>query len=483
MPAVADLVPITAALFWAACCIAGALLIRAIGHLLPNISILGIGLDFERWFDHAAGGLENWLVDQSKGAWQFATDLWHVTAHVLSTAFGDVVSAIQHTGDNIAYIATQVVPNAIRAAEGSAAKHAQTLVNNLERDMAGAYNAATGGFDHAARAAWEHAAHDFTNVENNLLALVSHGVDSAIGYTDGAISSLKSTLEGELHDAVKTVEGDIGSLHKLLAAQISDLANTVAADYASAKQVAQADANEALTTAKGLIDDARTYAKDVAAADAGAVQDALNRAVATIDGTVSSLTTTVGQDFTAAETQARNEVATAVSTVTGQLNSAVNTLNGAISTAAAAAQAGITGAVNQAQADANQALDSATGTIESVLGGIAQDITAGAQIYNGDLSGTASAVALAITGAIAGVTARVAKLEQCSVGVCSDSPNNFSSLLKDAFGLAATGDAFAYLAGAVTDPSRAAAEAAGLIKPVADTSVKLLDTLLGLPAL
>lgn len=483
MPVIVDLAPIAAALFWAGCCIAGYLLIRAIGHLLPNVSILGVGLNFANWFESAAGGVENWLVDRSKDAWRFAADMWHVMAHVFSTAFGDVVNAISHTGDNIVHLATQTIPRAIDTALNGAAAYTDQELGKVENKVVNAYNAATHGFDHAARSEFEALAHGAANVENNLLGIASHAVDTAISYTDGAIGQAEGILRSELHDAIVGVKGDIRDLHNLLAGQISDLVNTVASDYQSAKQIAQSDANAALSTAQGLISTVEHEVSDIANAAPGTITRLLQDAIGATDSTVASLTTTVGQDFTAAETQARNEVAAAVSTVTDSLNSAVGTLTDAITAAKTAAAAGVQSAIDQAQSDANTAIGTVTGTLENVLGGIAQDVQAGDQIYHGDLAGTATAVAAAITGAVAGVASRVATLERCAVGVCESSPNNFSKLLNDALGLAEAGGAFAYLAAAVTDPQGTATTTGGLLKPVADSGVSLLETLLGLPAI
>lgn len=461
MPAVAGLAEMVAALFALLIAVAAYLLLRAIGSGLPNFSILGVGINIGHWFEGLANHVAQWIVDIARFQWTVLRDMFNAVAWLIDHSFNATVNAISHAFDYVDHVVGDVIPDAITTAKNFAHHQALHYYGLAETDI----KAAAGRIDTL-----------FTRTVPDAISAAEH-------YTDSAIDTLHRTLTGDIATAKAAVEGDLHDVKVALAGSIADLAKTVASDYTNAKAIAQSDATAALNTAKDLISDARTYARDIAHADAKAVQDTLQKAIDATNTTVTTLTSTVTTDFNTAEAYAQQQVAAGLADVVDTLNHTAVQVGGAIGAAAAGVAGQITGAVTQAQTDATTALDTAEAAVGKALGDIYTDVTGQALAANGDLASIAGSLGLALAGSIAGVVARVAKLEKCSVGVCDDSPNNFSSLLKDALGVTEAAGAFAYLEQAVTDPAGTATTTSRLIRPVVDDSVKLLDTLLGLPAL
>jgi hypothetical protein len=195
---------------------------------------------------------------------------------------------------------------------------------------------------------------------------------------------------------------------------------------------------------------------------------------------VSNLTTTVGQDLTAAEQYAQGQVAAGVADVTAKLNDTATALSGAIASASAAAAAGISGAINDAQADATGALNDATTALGDALAGVTSDITGTAQAFTGDLSGIEGLLAGAITGSIAGVLTRVEAIEECYVGNCDNSQFPFKSLLQDALGIVDLGAMGAFIASAINDPADVAAGFASEARGLYGDATGFMNTILSL---
>lgn len=433
-------------------------IIRGIAAGLPNLSILGVGLNLAKIFRDAGDTIINWVVDNTTGLWLNLEGWIRGHAYLIESLGGAVVQAVNHLGDQVAHIVTQSVPNAIHAAEAAAGKTAHDLYNTAERDI--------GKVD--------------SRVDTLVTRTIPHAISTAENYTDNAVGVALSLVRGEIADAKSAVESDLRQAKTDLSRSISSLADTVAHDYTSALQAAQQDAASALQVATDLINKAKAEAENVAQADANRVQQLLQQAIDTTDRTVSKLTGTVAQDLTAAEQYAQQQVAQGVSQVTGQLTATAQQLTQAINTGAAAAQAGIASDLQAAQQDANTALGQAEQTVAGALGGIYTDITGRALAYNGDLTQVAGAVGLAITGAIAGVVARVGKLEKCSVGVCDDSPNNFSNLLKDALGVASVAGVGGFLAELIDNPAQAEQKYATAIAGTITGGQHAFDLLLSL---
>jgi F0F1-type ATP synthase membrane subunit b/b' len=433
-------------------------LIHALGRLLPNFSILGVGVKLGQWFDDLAHPLVDLLVQWTNSEWNTVGWCWHIIASIFSTIFGEAVSAIDHIGGQIAHLFTATIPQAVAHAIGDAHAYGDRIV-------------------HAMSVAVEHDLHKAIGVLNRSVADALQAVEHT------AARDLHVTEQALSHDitaAKHLVEGEVHDLKVSLGRQIASLERTVAADYHDALRAARSDAAGALSTARGLISQAKTEAENVAQADATRVQDLLQQAIDTTNGTVTRLTGTVATDLTAAERYAQGQVAQGVAGVTAQLQQTASQLGASIAAASAAATAGVTGAIKTAQQDANTALGSAEQALGEALAGVYGDLVGKAQAFNGDLSGIEGLLAGAITASIAGVAARVATLEECSVGVCPTSRNPFSSLLKDALGLTELAGVGAFLTQVINDPAAAIQQDAGIISGAVSGGEHLLDQLLAL---
>ena len=459
---------------------AGGSLSRAFASVLPKIHFAFFTINLPKWFLSIELPIVDWAINHLS---KYFDDLnaWFVQ-HIMTVEhfFGATVSSVVHLGDQVAHIVTTVVPNAIRAAEASAGEAASDLFHTAETGIRALGRRVDGIVTHT----------------------IPDAISTAEHYTDTQIGDLHRLLTGAIADARTAVEGDLRAAKTDLTRSIASLTDTVARDFTAAKDAAQADATAALTTARGLVDDARTYAADIAHADATAVETALQKAIDTTNATVTRLTGTVGRDLTAAEQYANQQVATGVGTVTRELTAAKTALSAAIETASstaatdlAAAKATLGTAITSvsstahtefqnalttARHDASTALSSADAAIGGALDNIYQDVTGKALAWNGDLTQVSGMVGTAITAAIAGVAARVATLEECSVGVCEHSPNNFGSLLKTALGLTELAGAGAFLTEIIEQPATAEQQAAGIFTGAISTGTKLFNDLLAL---
>ena len=458
MPAIAGLAELMAGAVALLFGVAAFILLQAIGRALPHISVGPISFHPGDWFVSLGDDVANWVVRLARWQWAFMRDLFTVTAYLFDHAFNATADAITHAFDYADHIVTSTIPNAIGDLRRDVQGYIATAI------LTAAHAIATGADD----------------IGRAVAHVVAGGVTEAEHYADHVASQLHDAVRHEIADAVSSVEGDIHDLKVQLTRSISSLSDTVAADYHSALDTAQADATVALNTARGLIADAKAEAESVAAADAARVQGLLQAAINATNATVDRLTGTVAADLTQAEQYAQAQVAAGVQSVTDELNSTAKALSASIAAAAAAAQAGIAGAIQTAQADANTALGKAEGVIEGALGGIYTDLTGKAIALNGDLSAIEGLLAGAITGAIAGVAARVAHLEECSVGVCKDSPNNFGNLLHDALGLASVAGVGVFLAELIEHPKAAEQKYADVVGGLFDTGQSALDALLSL---
>jgi hypothetical protein len=458
MAALADLGAMAVAALAALLSIGSYLLIRAIANGLPDVHIGFIHLNFRGWFESAVRPVERWLVAASNTMWNDVGWLWHVMASVFSTIFGEVVAAISHVGDQIAHIVTQVVPDAVALAGVNTQRFVEAQFGVV------AHQIVIGA----------------GQIGNAVSHVVGDAVSTANRYADYQLTVARRYADGLEHDAERFATGAVNDLSVTIGKQIAHLSHTVAADYTSALDAARSDAAGALATARGLISQAKTEAENVAQADATRVQDLLQKAIDATNGTVSRLTGTVAADLTAAERYAQGQVAQGVADVTAQLQQTASQLGASIAAASAAATAGVAGAIQTAQQDANTALGSAEQALGGALAGVYGDLVGKAQAFNGDLSGIEGLLAGAITASIAGVAARVATLEECSVGVCATSRNPFSSLLKDALGLTELAGVGAFLTQVINDPAAAIRQDASIISGAVSGGEHLLDQLLAL---
>jgi hypothetical protein len=415
MPVVlVELGPFILALLAAVCAIAADFLIKAIGNAIGKVGIGPVTWNIGAFFVGKADAIVSWALDNGK---QYFQDLanW-VTGHeyLFRTFAGAVVAAVNHLGDQIAHIVNTSIPNAISAAEAAAGKHAQELVNGVEKDLTADYN------------------------------------------------KLTSALAGD----VKTIDGVISK-------DVTDLTNLVSKSVSAGVSTAEKYADNEIGDLRNYVDDQIGKAEGIAAA-------ALASAVKTIGSQIANAASTAHSELVNAESTLEADISAAAKTAAANLSTAEQAIGGEISTVASQAAQEVAGAEAQAQAEVTSLGSSLASTISADVGTLTGDITGTAQALEGDLSSLQTVLEAAISGAIAGVLTRVAKLEECSVGVCDDSPNNFSSLLQDALGIADFAAFAVFVAGAINSPGQAADEFETAAKGLYSDADSLLDSLLSL---
>lgn len=477
---VADFGAVAAALLCTLLAIALVYLLKGLAAAIGKIGIGPFTLNLGGVVSGALDDAADWIVSNTKSLWVHVATLLYATAYIFDHLFNAAVNAIAQVFDYADHIVTSTIPNETNAIH-------TWVLNTVQQD--------------------------FTNIAADI-------------YNDaGQIGTAVNKVANDVKtDAENYTDSSVATLKKALTTSISNLTTTVSDDYTSAKNYAESQAASALATAKTLIGEAKTAAEDVAKADANAVQTTLQKAIDATNTTVNDLTQTVSNDYTAAKNFATTQVASGLADVTDILNGTANAVGGAIAAAAAGVAGGISGAVTDAQNDANTALDSADEALGDALAAVTSDVTGQAIAFGGDITSvegqlagaingvaaTAAAelgqaitdvandiagvertftgdidtatggLAAAILAAIGAVATRVTKLEECSVGVCDDSPNNFTSLLNDALGLASVVGVGAFLAQIINSPAQAEADYAGLIQGAYSTGQDLFQELLSL---
>lgn len=436
MPVLVALGPWVISLVAALLAIAADLIIRAIGNAIGKVGIGPVTWDVGNFFASKAEAVVNWAVSNLDQYFDDAANWFIGHILVLQQLGGAAVSAITHLGDQVAHIVTGVVPNAISAAESSAGAHAQSLVNGVENDLKADFNSLTDTLKGDVKTINSTISGDVTNLKNLLTKSVAAGVSTAEGYTDTIHNTINGYIDKSVSDAEGIAAGATAALAKTIGSQLSNLTDTVAKNLTDAETYARAQANSIYQEVEG---DLTSTAKTLQTGITAAQQEAI------------SAITVAGQDLTTAEQVAATDAGNAVSS--------------AESFAATAAGAAAT--------TAEQALSGA-------LGGIYTDLTGQALAVNGDLSTVEGLIAGAILTSVGAVAARVAKLEECSVGVCDDSPNNFGSLLNAALGLAEFAGAGLFLAKLISDPAGSEAAYSDVIYGLLNRGQQTFDALLTL---
>lgn len=415
---------------------AAVVLVKALAACIPNVDVGPVHIHPGTWFSGIANDVERWITNQVSAAWGDLGDLFHLTAKVISDTVGAVVSAVTLHAEQIAHIVTTVVPNAINAVEAEAGKELNAARKAIEGDITTAKTDLTNLIKGDVNSVVKTITAEGYGIAGDIKDAVTSGVTKAEGYADG----LKVTIEGDITQARKDAEGyadsAVGTLAKTIGTQLGNLTKTVADNLTTAEQYAVAKANGAISTAEDFTTTiGKTLTTDINAVASDASK-ALTTAVSGVEG-----------DITAAKTAVEGQVTSLAGTVTTD----ITTVTGDITT-----------------------------DIGKALGGVYDDILNGAGAYTGDLSGIVGLIAGAITVPLAAVAARVAKLEECSVGVCEGSPNNFSSLLKDALGFVEFAGVGGFLAEVINNPATAEQKYADVIGGAFNGGQKALQDLLSL---
>lgn len=439
MPAalpIVDLGAFAIALFATLLAIGVYLLIRALAQALTlHLPIVG-SVDLGGAFTSALNSVDNWIVNTTKGMWADLGALFRGTAWMIGTLFDDVVSAVGHLGDQIAHIVTTEIPDAVRSGVKDAEDFATRAVATVEADVRTAERDIAATLKAADRAIYEAAATADATIGKDIRAAVAHAVDEAEGFTTREVKDARDYTDVQFKAAEAAAAAAVGDLSRTLGGQLSSLTSTVQQNLASAEDYARSQAQQAIQTAE---------------------QFAQGQATAAVSTAEAALT----PEITAAQTAA---------------NAAAAAAAGAATTASQAA----TTAAGAVAAEGAVAAGAAAGAITSVLGDVYTDITGQSIAAGGDLTSVEGLLAGAILTAVGAVAVRVAKLEACSVGICPDSPNNFSSLLNDVLGLAEFAGIGAFLAQIISDPYGAEQTYASAVQDVYSVGQSAFQTVLSL---
>lgn len=436
MPALVGLAPLLVAMLAAVLAIAADLMLQAIGKAIGKVGIGPFTWDVGSFFVGKAEDVLNWAIHNLDS---FFDDIanWFV-GHILviDQFFGAVVSAVSHLGDQIAHIVNTSVPNAIHAAEAAAGKHAQDLVNGVENDLKADVSSIEGLLKGDVKALNDTISGDVTDLTNLISKSVTAGVAKAEGYTDDAIDTLGHTVSKDFQDAESYAAGLVSALASKLGQQLSNLTDTVANNLVAAENYAKAQATQVYNEVEG---------------DLSSTAKTLQQGISTAESAAASAASAAAADLVTAENFATTQASSALST-----------------------------AETYAGQAAGAAANTAEQALEGALGGIYTDLTGKALAVNGDLSTAEGLIAGAILSSVGAVAARVSKLEECSVGVCDDSPNNFSNLLNDALGLASLAGVGVFLAELINDPAGAEAKYSDVIGGMFGAGQSLFDSILSL---
>ena len=438
MPAdpLADLAGAALALLCLLCAIAIDLIIRVISAALGKFGVGPFSINLGSIVYNFAAGAVDRMVDDTKGYFVWISDWVQAHAYLIRNLFFQTGAAISQVWRQIDHLIDVTIPDTVSRAGAAARSYGDSLKNEVETDMKAAEAVAAAALTRVDRDLLNTIHTDVSDVKSTLTKAIHNGVNTAETFATDADNVVTGAYETADKAVAETAADATNALKTLLGGQISTLTQTVADNLVAAEKYAAAQASGAVSTAENFA----TSAANTAATTAEGVAAS---ALAGVASTVTSLTSTVSSDFSTAESDIKTTATTLGTDITNTAGAAADALTGA-------------------------------------FGGLYTDLTGQSMAANGDLSSIESLIAGAILGAVSSVAARVAKLEECSVGVCDDSPNNFSNLLNDAMGVAEFAGVFAFLSSAISSPASAEQSFAGLIGGLYADGDSLFDSLLSL---
>jgi hypothetical protein len=299
----------------------------------------------------------------------------------------------------------------------------------------------------------------------------------AKSWASAELSRVYKGIESDISGAAATAASALSAADRSIYTTISGDVSTLKGDIVSAVSSGVNEAEDFTTKAIAAL---KTYVDGQVASTARTAADATTSLSKSLGSAISGVATDAAQDLSAAEKTLTTEIDTVGATAASDLADTAKSLSSSITSVADADAK----AVSQAEQDASNEVtglsNAVTGEIASTASGLSNTITSSAQAVEGDLTNLKVVLSAAIASAVGAVAIRVAKLEECSVGVCDDSPNNFSNLLQDALGVAEFAGVFAFLSEIVKDPSGAESDYSGLIQGLYGTGHDLFDSLLSL---
>jgi len=218
--------------------IAGVLLAKMIGALLPSVNIGPVHVNPGSWFTSIANSIEQWAVHAFDsviapvGHW--LNGLAYDAYHTLS----DVVNVATHLGDQIAHIVNTSIPDAIAAQFANIMGIVDRDIGTVNTKIDGAVSKVEGDITSAID-------HQFANI----MGIVDSDIGAVHVYVDSAVAGAERAASTALSTVEKTLTGDISS-----AIQTAEAAEA-AAEAALSKNLGAAigAADAAITGLGGVI--------------------------------------------------------------------------------------------------------------------------------------------------------------------------------------------------------------------------------------
>ena len=196
----ASVAGIGVAVLLAELCFGASYLLKAIGSLLPRITvpIVGFVIDLPGWFFGIAGGVESWLVNASAHLWGDVESWMRAIAYIAVGLFDDVKNAIIAEANNLAHLYNEVIPGAASHAQAVAHGYASQETQAITREIAAARAAVGLTISRTEAAQWLKDEQLAKTVKTALLAIIATSLRHGEHYTDQQIDALRRHLQGEI---------------------------------------------------------------------------------------------------------------------------------------------------------------------------------------------------------------------------------------------------------------------------------------------
>ena len=319
--------------------------------------------------------------------------------------------------------------------------------------------------------------HAFDYADHIVTVTIPNAVSSALGDAKGYAHSLYKDVEGDLSAAVgsldSTLAGDVKALNSTISRDVTSLGNTITKTAAATLSAAEDYVDSQIKSLRSelLQDITNTY---------NAVESDLATAKQQIGAAITGVANTAANNLANAESTLEGDIASASQAAANALKSTTATLTGEITNVATTAASEVATAEQEAQQEVGQLATSTASAISSTATTLSGDIATEAQTFAGDLTNLQSVLEAAIASAVGALAVRVTAIEECYVGVCDDSANNFSNLLNQALGLLTFTELAAFIASAVSNPASASAAFSGEVAGLFAGGQSLFDSLLNL---
>jgi hypothetical protein len=312
-------------------------IIKAIASVLPNLSILGVGLNLANIFRSAADSAVSWMVDNTKQFWNDVANWVNGHAYLFTNAVTAIVGAVQHLGDQIAHLYTTVIPDAISTAEKSAKKYADDLISGVEKDIKTAGDAAGAALSAADRAIYSDIASTESTIKTDLLKAISSSVDAAEKIAKDGLADLRTYVDASVKTAEAAATKAVNDLSRQVGTAIAGVASTAASDLAAAENTISGEISTvAQTAAADLSSTASTLTSEITSTGQSAAQ-ALAGAESSLESDISTTAGTLSGDIATSAGQLYGDITSEAQTFAGDLTS----LQGVLTAAIAAAVAGV----------------------------------------------------------------------------------------------------------------------------------------------